>query len=427
MNDEDELWRVWRMRGIKAAILAIGCEITEGRIVDTNSSKLSRILTSMGIEVVFHVSCADRIGVIKSALELSREQANLVLITGGLGPTSDDLTREAVAEALGLRLVTDTDTVKQLRAFFASLGREMSASNLRQAQHPENSELLHNRAGTAPGFWLQEEQGAMAAMPGVPREMQLMFEEQVRPRIRKLQGQQDLFFEATTFRTCGIPESRLGIILDGLETKALSVAYAVKEAEGCLAVTLTAKHPIQNEALALLKGALDQAEKRLGHKICARDNLTLAAHICQLLEKKSWRLKLYEGMTGGRLATLFNADLNHRQYLESAQVVVEPEFESHDLAARQTKLESFAEATMKGAGGVDDVEAVDDIVHLACFGPSHDPEGIIATVIKTPTGLSCFSRASRWSLRSDRSRFLIYVAAMGLDKLRLILERECEA
>ena len=168
---------------MKAEIISIGSELTSGQNLDTNSQWLSRRLAEMGISVGFHTTVADDLADNIAAFRSAVDRAELVMITGGLGPTQDDLTRQALADAAGLPLVEDAGSLESIRAMFARRGRVMPDRNRVQAQFPRGAEPLPNECGTAPGIWMILGHSAIAAMPGVPAEMHVMFDRQVRPRL----------------------------------------------------------------------------------------------------------------------------------------------------------------------------------------------------------------------------------------------------
>src|SRR5580692_3705644 len=171
---------------MKAEILSIGSELTSGQNLDTNSQWLSLKLAAMGIPVGFHTTVADdladNIGCFRTALE----RADLVIATGGLGPTQDDLTREALSYMAGVELVEDAKSLSHIREMFAKRRREMPERNRVQALFPRGAEPIFNSCGTAPGVWMAFGDKRVVAMPGVPSEMFVMFEEQVQPRLRSL-------------------------------------------------------------------------------------------------------------------------------------------------------------------------------------------------------------------------------------------------
>jgi nicotinamide-nucleotide amidase len=168
---------------MKAEVISVGSELTSGQNLDTNSQWLSRRLAEIGIPVGFHTTVADDLADNVAVFRAAGDRADLVLVTGGLGPTQDDLTREALAAAAGVDLVEDPGSLDHIRAMFAARGRVMPDRNRVQAVFPRGAEPLPNHCGTAPGIWMPIGRAVVAAMPGVPSEMREMFEAQVRPRL----------------------------------------------------------------------------------------------------------------------------------------------------------------------------------------------------------------------------------------------------
>ena len=169
-----------------AEIISIGSELTSGQSLDTNSQWLSRRLAEIGIAVGYHTTIADDLDANVSVFRTASQRAGLVLASGGLGPTQDDLTREALAAAAGVELVLDTPSLDHVKEMFAKRGRAMPERNSVQALIPAGAEAIQNDRGTAPGIWLRLGNAWVAAMPGVPSEMFAMFEQQVKPRLLKL-------------------------------------------------------------------------------------------------------------------------------------------------------------------------------------------------------------------------------------------------
>jgi nicotinamide-nucleotide amidase len=196
------------------AVLSIGTELTRGELVNSNAAWLAAELTALGFEVVEHLVIDDDRVRIASALGGLVQRARVVVATGGLGPTTDDVTTEAVASALAVPLIRDDAALEHVRRRFERLGRTMTPSNAKQADFPEGAEILPNPVGTAPGFGVRCGECVAYFLPGVPREMKKMFEDQVAPRIRSL-APNNLF--QSHLRTFGLPESAVGEKLAGVE------------------------------------------------------------------------------------------------------------------------------------------------------------------------------------------------------------------
>src|SRR5579885_2811257 len=171
---------------MKAEIISIGSELTSGRNLDTNCQWLSLRLAEIGIPVGWHTTVADDLDQNVAVMRIASERASLVLITGGLGPTQDDLTREALAKLAGVELIFDEKSFQEIQQMFARRGRTMPERNRVQALFPAGAEAIPNANGTAPGVWMRLGHCHLAAMPGVPSEMHAMYETQVKPRLLKL-------------------------------------------------------------------------------------------------------------------------------------------------------------------------------------------------------------------------------------------------
>src|SRR5271155_3597006 len=196
------------------AVLSIGTELTRGELVNSNAAWLASELTSVGFEVVEHAVVDDHVEHILEALNRLSARVRVVVSTGGLGPTSDDVTARAVAATLGVGLMRDEASLEAIRRRFEKAGRTMSPSNEKQADFPEGADVLPNPVGTAPGFGVRLGGANAFFLPGVPHEMKKMFEEQVVPRIRTLASRDS---HQVRLRTFGLPESLVGERLAGVE------------------------------------------------------------------------------------------------------------------------------------------------------------------------------------------------------------------
>ena len=169
-------------------ILSVGTELLLGDVTDTNATYLSRAMRELGICVYHRQTCGDNPVRMKEQFSLALSRADLVIVSGGLGPTRDDITRDVAAELFGMKLEPDDAVEKQIRGYFERRGIPMKENNLRQALGPRGAEVLKNEWGTAPGLWLKGEGKGMILLPGVPSEMKAIFENRVKPRLTELSG-----------------------------------------------------------------------------------------------------------------------------------------------------------------------------------------------------------------------------------------------
>ena len=205
-------------QAMKAVILSIGDELALGQTVDTNSAHLAAKLADLGIHTAYHQTLADDQALIARAFTLAAQSAELVLVTGGLGPTKDDLTRQALAEAMGVELYEDKKSLASIKAIFANMGRQMSDTNRLQALLPRGATMIQNDNGTAPGIKATLHNASVYVMPGVPREMRAMYNESIEPELKKQLGSGRTIL-TTKVNTFGQGESRVGQTLDDLMTR----------------------------------------------------------------------------------------------------------------------------------------------------------------------------------------------------------------
>jgi nicotinamide-nucleotide amidase len=286
---------------MRAEILSVGTELLLGHITDTNATYLARQLTPLGIDLFFVSQVGDNFTRLTETLGRARDRSDLVVITGGLGPTEDDLTREAIAAVLGETPHVDSTLEAELRGFFTSRGVHMPEHNVKQAWLIPSATPLANPRGTAPGWWVERDGKIIVAMPGVPHEMTRMWEREVTPRLERLTG-------ATMFtrilRVTGLGESTVEDHLRGLlsSSNPTIATYAKRDA---VDVRITAKAPTQLEAQRLV-GELEQKARALLHDhVFGVDADTLQGVVLDTLIERNLTVATMESCTGGLIANLF--------------------------------------------------------------------------------------------------------------------------
>ena len=295
---------------MRAEILTIGDELLRGEIVDSNKSFLSDRLLRLDVETRFHSTVADERADIADALLRAVARADIVLVSGGLGPTRDDLTIEVLAETFGRKLLLDEASLAELRAFFARFGREMAAINEKQAWFPEGAEILANPIGTAPGAMLEVERKDRAAalifcMPGVPRELYKMMDEQVMPRIAK-KRRVIAFARAALLRTFGIGESDLDQRLRALALPpGVDLGFRTQFPDNH--VRPVARAATLEEADEKLQRVVAAIREQLGALVYGDGDETLEAVVVRRLTEGGRTLATAESCTGGMIAELMTA------------------------------------------------------------------------------------------------------------------------
>jgi nicotinamide-nucleotide amidase len=294
------------------AVLSIGTELTRGELINTNASWIASGLTELGFEVTEHCVVDDDKARIVAALDRLARAAKIIVCTGGLGPTTDDLTTAAVATAIGVGLQRDEASVDHIRRRFEKLGRTMSESNAKQADFPEGATILANPIGTAPGFKVEVRGAHAFFMPGVPREMKRMFDDEVVPRIRELAPNDS---HQIRFRTFGLPESVVGEKLDGIEATFPGVTIGYRAHFPEIEVKVLARGPERAVATELAERAAEEVRTRLGEVIYGSGEDTFAGIVGRALRTRGWTLAIAESCTGGLVGHLLTKEPGASDYL----------------------------------------------------------------------------------------------------------------
>lgn len=318
---------------MNAEIITIGTELLLGEIVDTNAVYIARRLRDIGLDLYYMTTVGDNLERIARVVDIALNRANVVITTGGLGPTVDDVTREAVAQATGRRLVLHPELLAQIEAFFRRLGREMKENNRRQAYIPEGAIPIPNPVGTAPGFIVETERGVVICLPGVPREMEHLMEHAVVPYLRErfhLRG----VIKVRVLRTVGIGESDIDAAIGDLMTSANPTVGLAAHA-GQTDVRITAKAESEEEADRLLEDMARRVYARLGDAIYGEGQETVEEVVARLLHARGWRLA-YAGIPVDLVPRLQEAGATLKvELLQRAEAVTAEEALARGRALRE--------------------------------------------------------------------------------------------
>jgi len=291
----------------EAEIISIGTELLMGELVDTDAKYLAEQLRLLGIELGRITTIGDDREQLTQAFQRALERSRLIITSGGLGPTEDDLTRECLAAALGEEPAVDAELEKQLRAFFSRYGREMPASNIKQAMLIPSAEALPNPRGTAPGWWVEKGENRVAALPGPPEELQQMWQNEVKPRLlARFPGRAIL---TRTIKTFGLPEARVAEMVAPF-FDATNPSLGIYAKSDGIHLRLIARG---ENAESVLQTAEKQLEEILTHHMWGRDGDSLEEIICGLLKDSSLTLATMEdgsrGLLSGAISSAGNFDL----------------------------------------------------------------------------------------------------------------------
>ncbi len=284
---------------MRAEIISIGTELLLGEITDTNASYLASQLPPLGIDLYWISQVGDNRGRLVEALKRAWQRSELILTTGGLGPTEDDLTREAIAEMLDEKLEIKPALEREMREFFARRNREMPLSNIKQAALIPSAKSIHNIQGTAPGWWVEKNGRTLISMPGPPVEMQRMWREEILPRLRQASTGAIIF--SKTFKTFGLAEAAVGELVSPLISSANPTLAIYAKSDG-IHLRLTAKATSQKQAEEIMAKSEASIRAILGEYIWGIDDDTLEIIIGHLLTEKGLTLGVMESCTGGLLA-----------------------------------------------------------------------------------------------------------------------------
>jgi competence/damage-inducible protein CinA-like protein len=289
-----------------AEILAIGTEILLGEIVDTNTQAIARALRDIGLDLFRTATVGDNAERIALAVQDALQRAQVVITTGGLGPTVDDATREGIARAMGVQLETREELWKWIQERFVRYGVKPTENNRRQAMLPVGAVAIMNPMGTAPAFRFEREGQVVISLPGVPAEMAYLLEAEVLPYLRtafKLRG----VIKARVIRVAGVGESWLDEHIGDLEQLS-NPTVGLSAHPGRVDIRITAKAGTDMEAEEMIWGIQATLQQRLKDRIYGVDTETLEAAALRALQSRGWRLVVVEAGTGGALAAALSAD-----------------------------------------------------------------------------------------------------------------------
>ncbi|MFB2010646.1 competence/damage-inducible protein A [Flintibacter sp. P01028] len=280
-------------------ILSVGTELLLGNIANTDAQTLSQGLSELGLNVYYHTVVGDNPQRAREAVAIAKKRADIIITTGGLGPTCDDLTKNVLAEAFGKKLVFDESSAERIRSYFAKTKRPMTDNNLQQAMLPEGCTVLANDWGTAPGCAFQAEGVHVIMLPGPPSECRPMFQYRAKPYLQSLS---EGVIASHTLKLFGIGESAMEAQLRDQMNAMSNPTLAPYAKEGECELRVTAKAPTDAEAQALLKPTVEQVKALFGSKVYGVDVSSLEEVVEGLLREKGMTIGVAESCTGGLMA-----------------------------------------------------------------------------------------------------------------------------
>lgn len=407
---------------MKATIVTIGDEILIGQIVDTNSVSIAKRLNNIGITIAEKLSIGDSKEVIIETLSRVMQTSKVVIITGGLGPTKDDITKHTLAEMFGSKLIYNDTEGEHVRALLARRGIEFTELNRGQAMLPECCTVLHNAHGTAPGMWFDTtEGGVVVSLPGVPFEMEHLMEDEVIPRLQSRFELRSIVHR--TLITRGIPESILAQRIAHWEDALpdyLHLAYL--PAPNVVRLRLSAYDVDRKQATEDIEAQFNTLRKIIGDNIVGYEGSTVEAQLHDILLKRGKTLAVAESCTGGMIASKFTAMAGASAYFRGGVVAYANEAKCDILGVRMEDIECFGAVSevvaLEMAEGVRRITGADyAIATTGIAGPTggskHKPVGTVWMAIATPEG----SRAIMRNSGTDRGQIISRASAYAIEML----------
>lgn len=406
-------------------ILAVGTELLLGQIVNGNAAQIGERLADSGLDHFQQTVVGDNEGRIAEAISLAAARADALIITGGIGPTQDDLTREAMSAAAGVDMEFDEEYAGALRKRWEERGREMPESNLRQAQYPAGAEMIANPKGTAPGIRMKIDGAWVFALPGVPAEMVPMLERDVIPFLKSEAGDDGGVVVSRLLRTWGESESKVGELLGDLYAESTNPTIAFLASAGEIKVRLTAKAPTEVEARALIAPLEVAVRERLGSRVFGADEDTVQRVLLGLLEDQGWTIGTAESATGGMVAAALTSVPGASRVFRGAIVAYQEDLKRDLLDVGFSAIEEHGVVSEVVAKAMADGASIKlgadvTIALTGAAGPDpHDHEvGTMVIAVRTPAG----TMARTLQLPGDRERVRTYATTSALHLTRMALQ-----
>ncbi len=410
---------------MRTEVISIGSELTTGRNLDTNAQWLSRRLAEIGIPVHWHTTVADDLDANLETFRLATQRCGLVLCTGGLGPTQDDLTREVLAKVAGVGLVQDDESLRRIEEMFSRRNRPMPPTNRVQALMPAGATPLPNDRGTAPGVWMKIGSCVVAAMPGVPSEMYLMFENQVRPRLLELGIARGIYIERK-ISTFGMGESQIEEKLLDLTKRGHIPEVGITASDATISLRIFVEAASREEAAVQIEPIEKIIRDRLGDLVFGADEEDLNDVLMRLLRNQKKTLSVAEGVSGGQLASKLTQVPGASAWFHGGLIAYDDATKVRLLEVPYELIErhgvvsaEVAEAMAAGCRKLMNTDIAISTVGIAGpdGGSASHPVGMVFAGLAWQGGTT--SRASNWV--ASRGEVQSRTAKMGLNLARLHL------
>jgi competence/damage-inducible protein CinA-like protein len=404
--------------------LAVGTELLLGQIVNTNAADIGERLAEAGMTHLHQTVVGDNLGRMVDAITLAISRSDALIITGGIGPTADDVTREAICAATGRTMAYSDEYAEDLRVRWERRGREMPASNLRQAEYPEGGELIANPKGSAPGVFLDHEDTMIFALPGVPAEMLPMIDTEVLPRLRAGVGDQGALV-SRVIRTFGESESAVGELLSDIFEGSTNPTVAFLASSSEIKIRLTAHAVDEQAARALIAPVEAIVVERLGHRIFGYDEDTIERGLATRLLERGWTIGTAESATAGSISNRLTSQPGSSAWFRGGVVAYHEDIKVGLLGVSPLTIDEFGVVSepvaIEMAVGARVTLGVDVAVSVTgSAGPDPLGQEVGTMIIGVATPDDARARTARWP--GDRERIRTYTTTAALHMVRLAMD-----
>lgn len=417
---------------MKAEIVATGTELLLGETLNTSAHYLTGKLSTLGIEVDYHTTVGDNPERLEQVLRQAIERTDLLVTTGGLGPTADDLTKELVAKVLDLKMEIDPSSLEQIKQFFGRRKAPMPRSNEKQAYFPPNSKILPNPIGTAPGAIIERNGKIVIILPGPPFEMRPMFDTYVWPELQRIIGPQAERMNERVLKVFGIGESAIEEVLgDLMSLPNITMALLAKRAEMHIRLVARGADTASGETEDPLDHAEQEIRRRLGDKVFARDQETMIGIVGQTLKNKHLTIATAESCTGGLLSAALTQEPGSSEFYLGGVVSYSNSVKREILGVSEEALIKFGavseEVAKEMAEGIRSKVGSDLAISTTGIagpegGSEHKPVGLVYIGIATPEGVQA-RKFQFYGERESVRQLTVQAALNGVRRHMLNSER----
>ncbi len=408
---------------MNAEILAVGTELLMGQIANTNAQYISARLPDVGIGVFYHSVVGDNPGRLKECLSRALSRSDIVIMTGGLGPTQDDLTKETVAEAMNRKLVLDQDSLEKMQSFFKKLNRPMTDNNVKQAYLPENCIIIRNKNGTAPGCIIEEGGKVVVMLPGPPSEMKPMLDDTVIPYFYE---KSEFRLESRFLRIFGIGESAMEDRILDLINAQTNPTIAPYAKDGEVTLRVTARYPKDKFDEDIITPVVEEIKKRLGDTVYSTENKNIEEVTAQLLVDTNTTIAVAESCTGGLVSSKLTDIPGISKVFDRGIISYSNLSKVESLGVKKETLEKYgavsSETAIEMAKGIKALSHTDLGLSITGIagpdgGTEEKPVGLVYVALSTNTGVQC----KELNLWGSRNRIRNVTSLHAFDMVRRYL------